>query len=330
MAEMNELYCSELKNFQKRVENELTILLYHGITNCRSNGIENFSKKHIENKKFIHQMKFIKRHCNLLSIDDVIEINKSKRKYPSKSVVVSFDDGFENNYTVAAPILLDLKVPAVFYITSGIVNTDIMFWVDMIEDCINLTRKRTIAIRLEREYEFCLNSNEKKIRAVNAIKGFCKRSSKKGKDRVVKELIRDTGIIPAVEHSRNYSKIKWYQIKEMFDEEMFTIGGHSLYHDILSDLPKAKMSEDICLSIKLLEYNLGKKIIHYSYPEGQEDHYNEQVIRCLKSNGIECAPSARVGLNDENTDLFNLNRIMVGFMGSNFPFLTETECDENE
>jgi len=73
----------------------------------------------------------------------------------------------------------------------------------------------------------------------------------------------------------------------------------------------------------LLEKNINDKIIHYSYPEGQINDYNQEVIKVMKDNKIICSPSAILGLNNTNTDLFNLKRIMVGFNGNRFPYFVK-------
>ena len=61
------------------------------------------------------------------------------------------------------------------------------------------------------------------------------------------------------------------------------------------------------------------KVEHFSYPEGQEHHFNNEVIAALKKENIICSPSAVYGYNDFSEDLFHLKRIMVGFDGAVFP-----------
>jgi len=298
---------------------ELVILLYHGVTRGKSSGAENYSGKHISEENFVSQMRFIKANHVILSMDDVMEIKKNGDKYPSEAVAVTFDDGFKNNNTVAAPILDDLKIPATFYISSGVVGTDLMFWVDKIEDCVNLAKKKTIKLVLDKTYEFKLNDNEGKIHAIERIKGFCRNSHIDAKNRVVQELIEGTGVLPDNAHAENYAKLNWKELRQIADSDLFVVGGHSMYHDILSRMDPDKMEEDIDCSIDLLEGNLGCKVVHYSYPEGQKDHYNERVVDVLKRNGIACCPSAVFGTNDDQVDLFNLRRCMVGFKGTEFP-----------
>ena len=105
----------------------------------------------------------------------------------------------------------------------------------------------------------------------------------------------------------------------MNEDPNIIIGGHSLYHDILSSHSQPSMQRDVELSLGLLEHNLNTKIEHYSYPEGQEHHFNKNVVETLQDNGITCSPSAIHGINPIKTDLFYLKRVMVGFMDIPFP-----------
>lgn len=305
----------------EELDSHLTILLYHGVTDSKSKGIENFSGKHINAKEFSRQMLFIKENCNILSLDDIVDIKTRKDKWPKKSVAVTFDDGFKNNYTTAAPILKDLEIPATFYVCSGMIETNKMFWVDKIEDCINLTKNNEINILLDEQTHFKLDTRAEKIFAVNHIKSFCKMVDVPTKERVLESLEKLTDVQPRTSNADNYQMMSWAELKSLNDDPLFTIGGHTLYHDIMSAHDnEEKMFKDIELSKGLLEFNLNQKIIHFSYPEGQKNHFNQKVIDKLKDSNIVCSPSAIHGLNSDSNDLFNLNRIMPGFMNTPFPF----------
>ena len=313
-------YYACLNGFKNRSGRELVILLYHGVTNKNSVGIENFSGKHIEDKVFYEQMKYIKKHCVLLSMDDVIEIKRNKDDYPPNSVAITFDDGFLNNYKVAAPILSDLVVPATFYISSGMISTDMMFWVDKIEDCINRTLEDKISVLLGGEYcSFSLTTAEEKIYAVQYIKAFCKQASSVDRNVVIACLVNETKITPCQAAADNYAVMSWSQVKELEADENFIVGGHSLYHDILTSLDERSLNADLTASISMLEYHTGKKQKHYSYPEGQRNHYSDDIVEKLKVRGIECCPSAVVGMNPKNTSLFELKRVIVGMYGVFMP-----------
>ncbi len=296
------------------------ILLYHGVSEYNNfQGIENFSKKHISKRLFLKQMSFLKKNCNVISINE-LEKYKKEKSIKKNSVIISFDDGFENNFKVAAPILKKLNLPCIFYISTGMIGKKNMFWVDKIEDIINRTRIKYLKINLGKNVIFSLKSKLEKINAVEKIKKYCKGISAMKKDKLINNLSNTLKIEPNNKHSKNYRIMNWRQVKKLASNNLFEIGGHSFNHDILTRLPISKMKKNIKQSIILLEKKLNKKIKHYSYPEGQSSDYNHNVKKYLKSLGIKICPTAIDGIAKLDDDNFEIKRIMVGINGKEFPF----------
>lgn len=313
-------YIDALSNLPHRHEKELLILLYHGVTESVSKGIENASGKHIRAELFRHQMNHVIENCTPLSIPDIVELHNLGEAYPPKSVAITFDDGFRNNYDIAAPILDELKIPATFYICAGIVDTGLMFWVDELEDCFNRCSVPSIRLTLGTGVQtYSLENKEQRLATLNSVKSFCKQADTDTRKRIVKSVIDETRVTPTCAAATNYEKISWHQLREMASNELFTIGGHTLYHDIMTSQTQAKMRLDLQATIDLLNYNLDQATTHFSYPEGQPEHYNHEVIGALQHTGILCSPSAICGLNSRQIDLFNLRRVMPGFLGMPFP-----------
>lgn len=312
-------YYFRLKNYN--TPNSYKIFLYHGVSNIKSKGIENYAIKHINKDKFYKQMKFIKQNLNVLSINQLLGIILKKKKINKNTVLITFDDGYENNFSEAAPILEELKVPATFYVSSGLMNSTKMFWTDILEDCINRTKKSKIIIKLgKQEIKLRLKNKIEKIISLELIKKFCKTSKTLEKDKMVNYIIQSTEVEPSENASLNYRKLSWDQIRKIDANPLFTIGGHSTYHDILSLQTSVLAEKDINLSLDLLEYNLKHKVVDYSYPEGQNNHFNKKVISYLKKRNIHFCPTAINGVNKINDDIFKLKRIMVGFWNLPFPF----------
>ena len=315
-------YYPSLFNFNQRIDDELAILLYHGVTNTESRGIENNSQKHLAVDEFHRQMEHISQNCHLLSMQEVSEYCRDKKPFPRKSVAVTFDDSFENVHRVAFPILKEFNIPFTFYLTTSFIESDDMFWVDMIEDCINRSEVDEIKVPYIDD-TFFLRSLKDKLHALSMIKGYCKRTNKSEKDEIIEALKATTKVMPCVDVSPNYKKITWQQVREITEYPNGIVGGHTHTHNIMSQMPEDVLIDEIETSLKLLEQNIGQKIKHYSYPEGQGHHYNEGVIAHLKKRGVVCCPSAIVGLNSPLVDPFYLRRIMVGFMGMPFPYFDE-------
>ena len=144
-------------------------------------------------------------------------------------------------------------------------------------------------------------------------KKFCKKAKFNVKNEVINNLINETKVNPNTSFAKNYEIATWSQIKKTIKSNLFTVGGHSLNHDIFSKLSKKNQEKNITESIKILRKKLNYKINFFSYPEGQKDHFDKHTINILKKNKIICSPTAIFGRNSHLTNPFFLKRVMVGF-----------------
>ncbi len=297
----------------------MKILCYHGVINNRRKGIENFSKKHIEKKTFIKQIKYLKKNTNIISIDDVYNNIKNKIKFKKNSVCITFDDGFENNFTVAAPILKKYNIPAIFYLCPDSISKKLFFWVDIIEICIANTKKKSIFInKNKKNTKYFLTNIQRKKKAILNIKNYCKSITDDKKNLIVNSIIFQSGVNYKKFINENiYKPASWSQINKCIKSKIFSIGGHSLNHSLLTNKTNLGAQIDILKTIRIIKKKTKIRVKHFSYPEGR---YNESIIQFMKKNKIVSCPTATSGINSEHTDLFKLKRYMVGFQGIRFPF----------
>lgn len=287
--------------------NKSCILLYHGVTKSKSYGVENYSNKHIQADEFDRQMKFLKENKKVVSIRNI--------KRELDSVAVTFDDTFKNIYDVALPILKKYDIPATFFVSTGFIGNHKNFWVDRIEHMINFSDKDKIEFDSEL---FNLRDRDEKINSLIKIKSKLKKCEPACRENFLSDIKIQTGWKNAIE-IENYKNLSLDDVKKLDEPPMYEVGGHTVNHEILSYLDDEKLNQEISDCIKTLEKITGRKTDLFSYPEGQEKHYNKKVINCLKDNGITICPSAIDGFIGEE-DEFNYKRIMVGFCDIKFPF----------
>jgi len=250
-----------------------------------------------------------------MSIDEVICYCNNKIEFPPFTYAITFDDGFENNYTIAAPILVDFNLPATFYITTDFIDNDEMSWTDQLEEAFERTEKKEL--KLLWDVNFDIDTVDKKILALEELRGMIKGHRwplgiNKATEMALGGLFGDSilGYIPYRDKQLD-NKMNWSQVKELNSNTLFTIGGHTVTHSILSREDEEGLKFEIgdgC--IEYINMKLNQKTIHFSYPEGLKEHYNDKAITVLKGAGIKCCPTAICGVNI-NEDLFNLKRIMV-------------------
>jgi peptidoglycan/xylan/chitin deacetylase (PgdA/CDA1 family) len=305
----------------------LNILLYHGVTSSKSDGIENFSGKHVSGEDFKIQMSYLSKNKNVVSLREGVRLLNQEEKDEKEYVCVTFDDTYENIYTDAFPILEEQKVPATFFISTGYIDTQKMFWTDKLENIFNMAKPGIYFVdseKIKRQFSLSSDSLEKdKIESIRDVKKIIKTDcTPLQRDELINHL-SEAFIVPEYQNSQNisnYSNLSSKQIKEISDNDLFDIGGHSVNHEILSFLSEKEVKYEVEESIRHLRDITGKTVDLYSYPEGQNHHYNDLVIKILKENGVIICPSAVHGTNTEKTSPFHLKRVMVGFESVEFPY----------
>lgn len=113
-------YLSWRIGIHRLIQPRITVLLYHRVSDSvRDNltvGIEQFDR----------QMALLQRHCSVLSIEEVLAAKVIPRS-PKPLVCVTFDDGYLDNYSNAVPSLLKHGIPAAFFVSTGIINSNRRF-----------------------------------------------------------------------------------------------------------------------------------------------------------------------------------------------------------
>src|SRR6266550_7966536 len=97
----------------------VTTLCYHGVTEQPANSSHDPKGLHVNHLRFAAHLDFLQRNYNVVSLSDYLIAHNEGRSLQPYSVVLTFDDGFRNFLTVAAPLLAARKLPAtVFLITD--------------------------------------------------------------------------------------------------------------------------------------------------------------------------------------------------------------------
>jgi peptidoglycan/xylan/chitin deacetylase (PgdA/CDA1 family) len=287
-----------------------TILLYHGVTTAKSWGIENYSGKHMPVEEFRRQMEIVARDYKPISLRDLASYTRHGQARPDW-MAITFDDSYKNVIDNAVPILEALNIPATFFIATGFPGTKRRYWTDRLEHIYNLTGGDVDDLeRLKKKYK-ALNRYGLPDEAGMEVAGLA----------LARGCVMDNGNeIP------NYQNMTWDDVRMLDRHPLFDVGGHTVNHSILSHLSSAYRRDEInnCLS-KLLE-ELGHPVNLFSYPEGQEQHFNNEVIDDLKRAGVTICPTAIPGPNKPGTDPFHLRRYMPGFDGQPFPLEEVPTC----
>tara|TARA_Y100001980_G_C14556306_1_gene347299 strand:- start:9445 stop:10368 length:924 start_codon:yes stop_codon:yes gene_type:complete len=299
-----------VKKLQKK---KFSIFLFHGVIKESVNGIRNYTKKHILEEDFENLMINLKRYGIPLALDEVVQFHKKNMPLPDFSFSITFDDGFENNYSIARPILEKLSIPATFYVSTNLIDKNLMTWIDQIEYCIDQINSKTLDLPWS-NVPFKISSKKTKIKFLNYLRQILKKDPViYPSEKLVRYIFQQCGInLIRSSDGPLDKKMNWKQISNLHNNKLFSVGGHSHNHVSLGLLEPEEMKSEIQKSINYLKNKGDIESQHYSYPEGQDIDYNKNVEKLLKISGIKCCPTAIDGQNNNIlNNLFNLKRVMV-------------------
>jgi len=281
--------------------------MYHGIAKETLNPpYDTF----ISIKEFMWQMDYISKHYNVLPLRVVIENIKRNEKLPNNVAIVTFDDGFLNNYTIAYPVLKERKIPATIFVATGNIYSGEIPWPEKLFLIFKNTRESKLDMREYGLGVYDLRSMSSKMLAWESVMGNIKRIAAGEKKRLLLVMQREMGMFNRDDdYNANFSVLSWRDIKEMHADGLVDFGAHTVGHEILTSLDTATMEKEIVGSCETIQKELGVDKISFAYPNGSFIDFNDLAKEILRKQNVQCALTAMRGLNTLEGDVYEFKRI---------------------
>ena len=238
---------------------------------------------------FDQQMAFVARHFNCVSMPDAIE-QLASGTLPERSLIVTFDDGYLDNLTLALPILRKHAVPATIYIATGLLDQDSLPWWYELEHLVAAADGFTL----------CWNSQHLHFSAIDAA---AKRKTFDALNPMLKQMNpaeqgRFMGLLRQGSDKPIQNEVEFVnrsQLIELAADPLITIGAHTHHHLGLSCLNPIRLRHEIGRSKILLEEWLSQSIEHLAYPFGGQEHACTREFDAAAELGFSSAVTTRLG-----------------------------------
>ena len=256
----------------------IIVLMYHRVSDLGAG-----SGYTVSTANFQNQMRYIKQHFKILRFED------DWRNIDRPSCVITFDDGYFDNYIIARDFLEQEAIPATFFITTQNIETNNLFWWDKLflnQDFFERQTGKTIhnlARRLKNSKPSQQVAFFDRYRALNTA----------AKERLVS----------------NYRSMSQEELIKLSQLKQTTIGAHTVNHPKLTLLTCEEMLFELSESKTTLERITGSPVTTCSFPYGS---YNEETIAIC--NDIEFQKGAATGFSRNAygwTNPFKIPRISV-------------------
>jgi peptidoglycan/xylan/chitin deacetylase (PgdA/CDA1 family) len=258
---------------------------------------------------FDEQMAFVARHYNCLSLPEAIE-RLADGKLPQRSLIVTFDDGYLDNLTLALPILRKHAVPATVYIATGMMDQATVPWWYELEQLI--ANGDGFHVHWDSQ-----NLHYSTIDAAAKAKTFdilnpMLKCMDPAEQADFMELLRK-GSIKRIDQDNQF--LNRHQLIELGSDPLITIGAHTHHHLALSELSPIRLRHEIIHSKELLEDWLKRPIEHLAYPFGGQEQASTREFSVAAELGFSSAVTTRLGHFQKfhRNHLLALPRIGIGY-----------------
>lgn len=264
----------------------LTVVNYHRIDDPHRNDFDSFKPNvSATPNDFDRQMDYLAKWFHVVSLKDVVAWLDGHKDLPPYAALITFDDGYLDNYTAAFPVLRKHSFPALIFLTTGHIGTDAPFAWDMAAYCFSHTQRDRLTFpggRVERW------------------------SNMAQRDRVCKQWIESMKALPQAEKESHVQRLpelldvsipagffrklmmNWDQVREM-QKGGIEFGAHTMHHPILTRISLEQVREEVQGSKARIEQELGEPVLGFAYPNGQSTDLNDQIEKIVADSGIRTA-----------------------------------------
>lgn len=292
---------------------ELYISMYHYTRDLKHSRYPEI--KGLDVNLFREQIAFMKSNFNIVTMEQALEAISTKEKLPEKALLLTFDDGYADNYTVAMPVLEEYGVQGSFFIPGKTFTTHQLLDVNKIHYVLASANIYNLVEDLKKEMDYYRGQEFQYASTEELFAKYAVASRFDIKETVfVKQMLQT--VLP--EKLRNIISSKLFakyvgvteeqlayelymseeQIRTMKRHGMF-IGIHGYDHYWLGNLPVEQMENDISLALDALDEFVDRKQWVMNYPYG---NYNKDVLAYISKQGACLGLTTEVRLADIDKD----------------------------
>jgi peptidoglycan/xylan/chitin deacetylase (PgdA/CDA1 family) len=257
-------------------------------------------------ESFTAQLRLCKRHLDMIGPDDLPCALADKR---GRYGLITFDDGYRDNYDVAFPILKAEGVAATFFVATGFVDAPRVAWWDELAWMVRTSPAHALELpawlpaRVEYETD--------RERAVEVLLQAYKTMPSESTDRFLDAVAKATGSGRCAAELGKALWMTWDQLREMRTAGM-TIGGHTVNHPVLSQASAERRRREILECGRRFAEEIGEPMRYFSYPIGDQRAIDTVTRRSLREAGVRYAFSYYGGFRRcADWDDYDIRRIGV-------------------
>ncbi|MCX5752640.1 MAG: polysaccharide deacetylase family protein [Candidatus Krumholzibacteria bacterium] len=293
----------------------LTVLCYHRILERGADFPFDDDLVSASPAQFESELRFIARHWRTIDFRMLRDHVAREGRFPDRSLIITFDDGYLDNYEVAYPLLRKYDLPAVMFVTAGYMGKRRLFWWDRLAYVAKTASKRSASIEEPIRLSIDLDSFPGRQDAARHLIHTAKTLPDGDKELFIRRLAASFEV--EIDESRFATTMGWSDLREM-SAGGIEIGAHSISHPIFSNIDGDLLAHEVSQSKAVIEKELGREVISFGSPgrgrilDEEKERFEKTLRDLVVSSGYSFSTMYQWGLVYENEfDAFRIRRIGI-------------------
>ena len=309
---------------RKKHKGRPIVLTYHGVIDRIPKTLSTFEfRNFVTTGQFENQIKFLLKNYRPLKVADFYNSFENL----NNGFLITFDDGFQNNYRYAVPILKKYGLQGCFFITTELIGTRKFLWTEKITRAILNTQKKKLVLELDETTTYDLDAVVKKEYASQSIRKYLKSLHPSSVRKIIENMclqLSDVDIFMKPEEEARYLFMTWDDIRGIVEAGQ-VVGSHTHTHPVLSTISEKESYRELEISKGVIEENTEKPCLAMSYPNGEREDFSNVQLRQLEALGYRCAFTQISTFDSPNMHPFTIPRINIS-SGMSSPIFEATIC----
>lgn len=309
-------YSGGLKLLNLKWKNNLTVLAYHRIDEVKEGEFNYFIPNIAATpEQFREQMEYVAQHYQVVSLEQVRDFIYSDIALPDKPLLITFDDGYLDNFQYAYPILSEFGFAAVIFIITGRMTDSGPLWWDELAYYFHYTKLNQadlpwIGLRSWQD-------NDSKMDVMFELLTAIKLLSESEKHRLLKEVPNALEVAELkTEEHRLF--MNWDQVRELYSKGI-RCEPHTVTHPIMSRIDHEQAQRELAQSRQDIIDQAGYEPIAFAYPNGMPGDFSSDTIELLKETHYQLAFTLSPGpmpLEELKAHPYEIKRMFLGYWDS--------------
>ncbi len=259
---------------------------------------------------------YLRRHYRVLHLDEALAelyTARGKRKKTSDRrtpLVLTFDDGYRDNYTHAFLLARQLRVPITIFLVPGYMEHGARFWWFEADHLVQHAQVDTVVIE-ERMYD--LKQVDDRVQLRDLIDRRVRFASSVAQREAFLDTVRKVLAVPVSPtlEEELALPLTWAEVSKMQESGWVSFGAHTMHHPILSCLSNPdELRYEVTNCRQVMEQRLGLPVRTFAYPIGNHEHIGAAAVKAVQEAGYDWAVTTERGFNTPGADPYHLKRVL--------------------